>query len=160
MPQPFSWKPKDATEFILYIVMVSLIIVFVLLFHYNVIETNVKKTSRCLREKTQGQRSGQYSVTAQNQLNKDMYKIVYDMNAKSYAVDCACEEGDVVNNFRNIDVYDLRDGANPKKTISSKMCQCKSDLVNGTGFRTYYTGYPGLVRFMNYKDTSFFDSNY
>lgn len=156
----FSWTPKDLTEVILYIVMVVLIIIVVRLFHYNSIERRVKKNSRCLREQTQGQRSGIYSVTAKNQLNKDMYKVAYDLNAKSYSVECACDEGDIINNFRNIDIYDLRDGTNPKKRIDSKICQCNSDLVSGASFRTYYSGHPGLQRFMNYGDSTFFDSNY
>lgn len=156
-----NWKklvPKDVSEIILYIAVIVIIIVIVRLFHYNQIERKVKTTSRCLREQTQGELSGKYSVTASNQYNNPMYSVTYDMNAKTYAVDCACTEGNVVNNFQNIDVYDLRDGSNPIKTIGSKICQCDKELTTNT--RKYYTGYPGLIRFMNSKDPSFFEKDY
>lgn len=153
-----KWTPDSAAEILLYVATVIIIIIIVRLFHYNAIERKVKQTSRCLREKTKGSRSGQYSVFASNDKNEKMYKVIYDMNSKSYAVECDCEEGSTVNQFRNIPVYDLRDLSNPHKTISSKVCQCTNDVV--TGSRTYYSGYPGLIRYMNYKDSSFFDKDY
>lgn len=145
-------------EIILYIAMVTIIMILIRLFHYNSVERKVRQTSRCLREQTKGERSGVYTVTASNQYNKPMYKVSYDMNAKSYSVDCACKEGNVINNFRDISVYDLRDPTQPFKTISSKICQCENELTSNA--RVYYKGYPGLIRFMNSKDASFFEQDY
>lgn len=153
-----KFYPTDPTEIILYIAVITIVIILIRLFHYNSIERKVKLTSRCLREQTKGQRSGRFSVTAANQYNKPMYKVTYDMNAKSYSVDCACKQGNVINNFQNIPVYDLRDPSNPMKTIGSKMCQCENELVSNS--RVYYNGYPGLIRFMNSKDPSFFEQDY
>lgn len=150
--------PESISEVMLYIATVVILIVVVRLFHYNSVERKVKQTSRCLREQSKGSRSGQYTVFASNEQNQNMYKVTYDMNSKSYAVDCNCKEGQTVNTFRNISVYDLRDLSNPHKTISNKICQCAGAL--DTGSRTYYTGYPGLIRYMNYKDSSFFDQDY
>lgn len=155
---PISWAPHDITEIVLYIAIVVIIVILIRLFHYNSIQRKVVTTSRCLREKTQGKRNGIYSVTATNYRNDPLYKVHYDLNAKSYAVECACKEGQTVNNFRDIPVYDLRDPANPNKTIGNKVCQCDGLLTSNP--RTYYNGYPGVVRYMNNKDTSFFDTNY
>lgn len=152
-----SWVPQSLSEIILYIAMVVIIMIIIRLFHYNAVERKVKTTSRCLREQTKGQRSGTYSVTASNASNQKMYQIAYNMTDKTYNVECACDEGDVVNNFTNIPVYDQRDPANPHKTIASKICQCKGSL---TGSRTYFNGYPGLIRYMNSKDSSFFEKDY
>lgn len=153
-----KWTPDSLPEILLYVATIIILIILIRLFHYNSIERKVKKTSRCLREQTKGSRSGEYTVFASNDQNKKMYKVTYDMNAKAYAVDCNCDSGTTVNNFRNIPVYDLRDLTNPHKSISSKVCQCAEDLTTNT--RTYYSGYPGLIRYMNYKDSSFFDKDY
>lgn len=150
--------PKDIAEVFLYLAVVTVIVILIRLFHYNSVERKVKLTSRCLRELTTGQRSGSYYVTASNQYNYPMYKVTYDMNAKSYTLDCACKQGNVVNNFQNIPVYDMRDPSNPIKNVSSKICQCENELT--TNSRVYYTGYPGLIRFMNSKDPSFFETDY
>lgn len=154
----FSWAPHDVNELILYLAIVVIIVVLIRLFHYNSIQRKVVTTSRCLREKTQGKRGGIYSVKASNHTNDPMYSVHYDLNAKSYSVECACKEGKTVNAFTDIPVYDLRDPGNPHKTIAKKYCQCDKYLT--TNPRVYFTGYPGIVRYMNNKDPSFFDTNY
>lgn len=159
MPFPEKLIPQSFVEVILYFAIVIVMIIIVRLFHYNSIESKVRKTSRCLREQTKGSRSGQYSVTASNAANENMYRVTYNMVDKSYNLDCACKEGETVNNFTNISVYDQRDPANPNKTITSKVCQCDK-LLYSTGDRIYYNGYPGLIRYMNSKDSSFFENNY
>ena len=149
-------KSVDFKEVFLFVVTMSMIILLIVLFHYSSIQTYVKNNSRCVKEKTKGRKQGSYVVNALNENNEPLYKVTYNPSAKQYQLDCACEKGSVVNQFSGIKVYDMRDSQNPVKNIDNQTCYC--DKFVEPRQNTYYTGYPDLIRFMNYGDTAFFTS--
>lgn len=150
------YKSIDLREVFLFVVTMSMIILLIVLFHYSSIQRYVKQNSRCVREKIKGRKQGTYQVSALNENNEPLYKVTYNPAAKQYQLDCACEKGSVVNQFNDIKVYDLRDVQNPVKVINNQTCYC--DKFVEPLQNTYYTGYPDLIRFMNYGDESFFTS--
>lgn len=146
----------DFKELFLFFVTMSMIILLVVLFHYSSIQRYIKHNSRCVREKLKGRKQGTYVVHAMNENNEELYKITYNPAAKQYQFDCSCEKGTVVNQFNDVKVYDLRDFENPVKHLSNQTCYC--DKYVEPRHNTYYTGYPDLIRFMEYGDASFFTS--
>lgn len=144
-------KSVPLKEVLVFSVMMTLIILSVRLFHYTYVRKMVKE-SRCLRNK-QMSAGNSYVVKAVTANNQPMYKITYNLGAKQYLLECNCESGDVVNEFPNIKVYDMRDPYKKERTIK-KFCWCKNDV--STGQTPYYTGHPPLVRFMKEGDASFF----
>lgn len=141
-------------EILFFTVMMTLLILGVRLFHYTYVRKRVKEDSRCLRNKRMSS-GNSYVVKAVTATNDPMYKITYNLGAKQYLLECDCEGGDVVNEFSNIKVYDMRDPYKKERTIK-KFCWCKNDI--STGQNAYYTGHPPLVRFMKEGDTSFFST--
>jgi hypothetical protein len=163
-----EWKPT-MTEFVLYVVIVLVLYIFGSLMYYNSIQMKVKNESACYRDKRLSTSDGSYYATATNQNNEALYKVGYNFGQKSYSVDCACTPGSVANTFPTVDVFNLNTQA--VQTIESKMCSCDKQLYNPTSDSIYFSGYPGIVRFMNtaslYKnttekqaksDTTFFDT--
>jgi len=140
----------------LFVATFSMLVLLIVLFQYSTIQNDVKKNSRCLREKLSGQSNGMYVVTAKNETDEKLYNITYDLRKKEYNVSCACTPGDTVNHFNDIKVYDMRNPSNPIRRINEKMCYCDKFVEPN---RTYYFGYPDILRFMNSGDTSFF-TNY
>jgi hypothetical protein len=141
-------------EFIVFLIIVLLFFLVIALFHHSSIQKLVRKTSRCLADKSKYRVAGKYTVTATTAKNEPLYTVGYDFNAKTTSVECACKEGETVNTFRNIDTYNLR--TRQPEMISQKACSCDSFLLE-PGQKVYYNGYPGLVRYMNSGDTTFFD---
>lgn len=146
-----AWFMPTPYEFFTFIFLILLFIILVSFFHYSGIQRHVKKNSRCLAERQRNSVSGIYTVTANNKDNKPLYKVSYDLTGKEYSVECACKEGKYTNQFNTINVYDMK--RQSSDIIDKKFCQCDSLLDTE---RIYYAGYPGLVRFMNTGDTSFF----
>lgn len=147
-----AWFVPSPYEFFTFLMLISLFIILVTFFHYSGVQRYVKKNSRCLMERQKNSMSGIYTVTANNRENKPLYKVSYDLTGKEYTVECACKEGKYTNQFNSINVYDLK--RQLSDTIDKKLCQCSESLNTD---RVYYSGYPGLVRFMNTGDTSFFN---
>lgn len=144
----------DWMEIMLFAVVVGIVVLLGMLIQNTIVQRRVSKTSRCLREKQQGRTSGIYSVLAKNEKNDPLFKVSYNFASREYNVECACKQGDVLNHFRSIKVYDMKDtSGNPTKVVEDKRCYCDS-LAEPA--RTYYTGYPDLIRYMNENDTSFF----
>jgi hypothetical protein len=142
-----------AKEFMLFITMIVLIFIMIAMFHYSSIWSQVNRESRCVREKAKGTRDGNiYTVTAMNEYNDPLYKVSYDLKAKSYNLSCECPKGNVVNNFNDVKVFDLRNRT--ARTLPSYTCQCDKFVEPST---TYFDGNPGVVRFMESNDVSFFD---
>lgn len=150
------FKSINVKEIFLFIVTMSMLLLIIVLFHYSSVQRYVKKNSRCVRERSQGKKQGTYIVQAMNEKNEPMYKVTYTPSAKQYALDCACEKGNVVNTFDNIKIYDMRNPHNPIRNVNNQICSC-SKMVEPVG-DTYYTGYPDLLRFMYNGDASFFTS--
>lgn len=148
-------------EILLYACLVLLAYLIGRLFFYHSVERAVRKESRCLREAADGERSGTYLVTATNAKNKNLYTISYDLADKSYTASCACPNGKTLNQFDNISVYDMKNPSNPVRKDYAMNCYCDRDYVSGMKNGTdtlYYSGYPGLQRFMRNADTSFFET--
>lgn len=154
---PNQWWPSSFRELFIFIVLILFTIILVRLLHHNSIQRHIRKNSRCYRSRVQGVKNGVYSVMARNERNEPMYRVNYNLGSNNYDLECDCKPGNTVNRFENIKVYDARDPSNPVKRIPEKLCQCATDL-NPKGTRVYYSGYPGVVRFMNNNDTTFFRS--
>lgn len=161
MPKAFPalMTALDLREVLLYLFFVFLAYILVRLFFYNAVEMDVQRNSRCIREKLQGSEGGVYTVGAVAGDNTPLYSISYDLTAKSYAIQCSCPKGDTVNIFENIKVYDQRNPTRPVKEGIQISCGCDrpydAAIAGGTD-HLYYTGYPGLQRFMTDGDRSFF----
>lgn len=141
-------------EVLLFGVIVFFVILFSRLFFYDAVQREVRKTSRCVRERFEHGRSGVYSVVAKNSLNSNLYKISYDLKNKKHSIECACRPGDIVNTFKEIPYYDFN--TQSAQVLSEKLCQCENKLIEGTD-KPFYAGTPGIIRFMNNKtDTKFF----
>lgn len=148
------WMPSMHEFFVFACLMAVLAIVFYL-FHYNSIQRAVQQT-RCYQLQDTAGTMGSYAVTAKNARNEDMYTVSYDLDSKLSAIECSCKEGNIVNTFRDIPMYDLID---QQERNVDKICQCDKQLLGVDG-STYYAGYPGIVRFMKDGDSSFFDTAY
>lgn len=140
-------------EFLTFSVIFLLLFLLATLFHNNSIQAAVRKNSRCLRAKEIGRTGGQYVVKAHNKNNQDLYQVGYDLTTKETTLQCACPEGKVANTFRDIPMYNLR--TKTSQTVKEKLCGCDQSYYNA-GESVYYSGYPGVVSFMNSGDTTFF----
>lgn len=141
---------------LLFTVVMVLFILIVYFIHYHMIQTEVRKTSRCLRLKERHSAGGVYTVEAVNENADKLYNITYDLGAKSSTVDCTCPPGNVVNHFRGIPYYDMK--SQRTRTVEDQMCGCDS-IYDDTRDQIFFEGVPGLVRYMqNQDDTSFFVS--
>lgn len=148
-----AWFVPSPYEFLVFVVLIGLFFLLLVFFHYSGIQRAVKKNSRCYQEKRQTRTDGVYSVTATNGRNEPMYKVSYDIGKKRNVLECACPEGDVSNTFTDINMYNLKTKSVDK--VSEKYCNCTTDVYT-PGESVYFTGHPGLVRFMSSQDTSFF----
>jgi hypothetical protein len=144
----------DMKEILLFLLFMGMMLLIIVMFHYSAVNNEITLTSRCVREKQKGRKSGSYFIQAMNEKNEPLYKVTYRPKAKEYKVDCACTPGSVANTFNQIKVYDMRSPNAPVKYIDSQNCYCDA-VVEPTG-NTYYAGYPDLLRFMYNGDTSFF----
>lgn len=152
-----SWfMPESFYSAIVFAVLITFIFIMIIFFHYNSIQRRVKTSSRCYQNKMKAQMSGLYSVTATDGADKELYRVTYDIAKKQNNVECACEEGETVNIFRDVKVYNMSTGETD--TIAQKYCNCKFS-ADAPGTSVYFTGHPGLVRFMNSGDNSFFTNS-
>ena len=140
-------------ELMFFIVFIILIVILSVLIHYHFIQKRVQKESRCLRERKKFSSGGVYSVEAHNPMNLPLYRVDYDFSKKEEKLSCNCKKGDTINTFTNIPFYDLNNNI-PKKQ-DKLLCYCDKayDSPNAT---TYYKGHPGLIRYMQNNDASFF----
>jgi len=142
-----EWWLPSFNEALLYIVVALLLYIFGSLMYYNNIQLRVKQTSQCYKDKNSVTNNGSYYATAVNQNNDKLYNVNYDFGAKSYTIDCACNPGDVINTFPAFDIYNL--ATQKVNTVDHKLCSCDKQLYTLGSDSVYYTGYPGIVRFMN-----------
>lgn len=150
------WAP-DFPEISIFILFIMILFFTLILFHYGEVQRHVAK-SRCALQ-TKSKVSGIYSVSAVNANNDKLYHVDYNFDAKTFNVECDCDEGDVVNTFKNINTYDLKSnrGTDSIKVID-KACNC-TKYYDSEYDNVYYNGEPGLIRFMNQKDISFFNQS-
>ena len=126
----------------------------IFLFHYNSIQTEVR-AGRCYKLQDDNALLGTYTIRAKNSRNEDLYKIDYNLDSKSFNLKCACKPGNVVNDFNDINVYDISQTP-PSNRVLNTICNCAKPML-GPDKTVYYSGYPGIVRYMRSQDTSFFD---
>lgn len=162
--------PVDFYEVGLFSVfIIALYLIFVLFFYDSVMNT-VTQTSRCYRANQSANSNGVFTANASNQKGDSLYTVAYDMGAKTYNVECACPTGNVLNTYPKIDVYNLN--TQQAQRIDKKMCSCDKQYYSPVMDSIYYSGYPGITRFMNsasilttpeqvqsQADTSFFEDS-
>lgn len=151
-------------ELLLFAFLAMVIVYVVKLFYYDSIYAEMRKTSRCYLEKQIGSRGGQYKVVAFSPGNEPLYSVTYDLGQRTSQLECACKEGTSVQTFEKVKYYDMSNTAAPIQ-YADKSCQCKGGIYNPSQQKSvYFTGHPGLVRFMNssgkVQDTTFFDAAY
>ena len=140
-----SWWWPDIVEICVFICAVFLTYWVIQIYQYNTVETKLIKESRCYKDK-HSIKSGIEYVTATNAQNKPLYKVGYNLSGKQSTLECACNKGEIVNNFKNIPMYDLANNSVTK--VDVKQCTCDSDLLSASP-NIYFNGYPGIVKFMN-----------
>ena len=138
----------------LFAVLLTLIFIIAYMAHYAVIQRQVRKESRCLNARLNYSSGAAYQVKAVNAEGKDLFRVTYDMPSKSVKHECACPTGNTVNHFNKVKYYDLKTAKD--KVIPELLCNCDMDYETLEG--PYYEGYPGLVRYMQNGDSTFFTS--
>lgn len=133
------------------------IMVIVVAFLWQTINTNIKQTARCSGRSSRKNRDKDIHVYAKDQYDNPMYKVTYNLAKKSKKLDCACAPGSVHNTFKNVKVYDIRSHKNIDKDIS---CQCDEHFDSIDAINTYYYGEPDLVRYMVTDDKDVFNEAY
>ena len=148
-----GWLPQDFTEILLFSITIALIIIISSLIHYTTINSRIQKESRCYRDKQESNiGQGIYQLSAYTKDGTIIYAVTYDVGAKQYKVEQKCPDG-TVQNKASIRVYDL--GRKQTDRIE-KIFECdKNYSLKDTTL--YYRGDPGLVRFMEYGNTEFFE---
>ena len=162
-------KPVSISEVVLFILLLSAIYILTALIFYNDIQLKLHTSSQCYLAKKAVTSTGAFTATAQNGTGSSLYTVSYDMPSKKYSVDCACRSGDVTNTYTNIDVYNLE--TRQAMRIPQKICKCDKQYYVPGYDSIYFSGYPGVTRFMNsastiakdsevqiQADTSFFDA--
>ena len=140
----------------LFFVTLALIFFVAYMGHYSIIQSEVRSRSRCLRAKQSYAAGGQYDVKAIDDQGTGLYKSTYDLAKKQVATECACPKGDTINHFKGVKMYDLKTASSRK--IDDLMCNC--DMAYDTvGADVFYDGHPGLVRYMQNSDESFFTTD-
>jgi hypothetical protein len=148
-----NWLPKDLTEIILFVTTITLIVIIINLFHYSGINRRVRRESRCYREQNESVVGrGIYKVTAVSTTGDDIYEVIYDIESRTYNIIQKCEEGTIQNKVM-IRVYDLNRRMVDK--VEKIFLSNKNYELNIKA--PYFKGDPGLVRFMEYGTTDFFD---
>jgi hypothetical protein len=142
------------SEGLLFIILCVIVLIIVNLFHYTFVQNEIKKTSRCYKEKMQNT-TGQfaYSVKALSVDNKEIYEVVYDFKLKNSVTTQLCIEGSILNKFK-IPLYDMK--TNSVQEVE-KIFGCEEKFDSDFGMNIIYTGHPELVRFMQFQNTDFFD---
>lgn len=139
------------SEFLLFAVICAIVIIIVNLFHHTHIEQKVKKHTRCRNPSDKGQTI--YKIVGTSMSNVDIFEIIYDFNNKAFIIEQKCPIGNVNNKVRlpvyNIEMYQTEE---IEKIFT---CEQNFDLANGNNI--IYSGDPELVRFMQFRNTDFFE---
>jgi hypothetical protein len=148
----FPTNQKKWFELVLFIITIVLLVIIIDLISNTVIQSRVKKESRCYRDKILNRPGfGQYSAAGFSLNGVEIFKITYNFAAKTYIIEQVCRQGNTVNRI-DIPVYDISTGT---QTTVTKNFQCEENFdVNTNGI--IYKGFPGLVSFMQYGNIDFF----
>ena len=162
-------KPVSISEIVIFILLMTALYIITALLFYNQVQLKINTTSQCYLARKAVTSNGTYSATAQNGKGEALYKVGYNMPSKSYSVNCACPAGSVTNTFPDVDVYNLQ--TQQTMRIPNQVCGCDKQYYTPGYDSIYYSGYPGVTRFMNTAslvskaedvqskaDTSFFEA--
>jgi|SRR6056300_139067 hypothetical protein len=146
--------PISVTEIILFAISITLIVVTVTLIYYTNVQLSVRKDSRCYRDKQLYRPGvGIYKAVGSSVNGDEIFEVSYDIGAKSYEIKQVCRNGPIQLKI-SIPVYDLQTRT---PQMADKIFECESDFgVKDKG--VIYSGYPGIVKFMRFDNTEFFDS--
>jgi len=163
-------KPVSVSEIVLFILLMTAIYILTALIFYNQIQLKINTESQCYLASKAITSTGTFTATAQNANGSPLYTVGYNIPSKSYSLECACPKGSITNTFPNVDVYDLK--TQQATRIGNQVCGCDKQYYTPGYDSIYYSGYPGVTRFMNtaslvskpsdlqsQADTSFFESS-
>lgn len=152
-------------EFLLNFFFILLIIIISIIIYWDSINARVSNNSRCKKQLDLVDKSNSvYTVDAKDKNDNKLFEIQYVLGAKRNSVECKCKEGDIVNTFREIPIRDLKsvsDNEESKNKVIDKKCLC--DRYYDTGISNtdvIYEGDPGIIRYMDTKDSTFFNNYY
>ena len=140
-------KPKSMMEILIFLLLMTAIYIITALLFYNQVKLKINTSSQCYLAKKAITANGVYTATAKNQKGNPLYTVGYDMPSKSYAVNCACPAGAVTNTFPNVDVYNLE--TQQTMRIQNQVCGCDKQYYSPGYDNIYFSGYPGVTRYMN-----------
>lgn len=146
--------PHSFTEIVLFIILCIIIIIFINLFHFTMVQKKVKANSRCYKSTILSSiRTSEYSIIGYTlKENIEILKITYDFKKKESKLEITSPPGTVVNKLE-VKVYNLKtyEVETIEKTFNSTMNfnLLENDMV--------FMGHPELVRFMQYGTTDFFE---
>ena len=140
----------------LFFVVLAIFFFMAYMIHYSIIQDEVRKKSRCLRVKEQYSAGGEYDVKAVDDQGTSLYKMTYNKGKKEVKHECACPKGETINHFEDVKYYDQKTATDRK--IEDLMCSCDA-AYDTVGADIFYEGHPGLVRYMQNSDGSFFTSD-
>ena len=140
------WWPAGWHEILIFVIAVIITYWIYTIYRFNQVESKVVTESRCYANNHALKSGNIQFVTATNARNAPLYKLSYNLASKQTNLDCACGSGTTINKFNNIPVYDL--STNRVSRTATLQCSCDTDLLSASP-NIYYTGYPGLVKFMN-----------
>jgi hypothetical protein len=146
-----SWWIPSTHEIAIFVLAVFLTYWVIQIYQYNTVETKIIQESRCYKNKHAIKAGGVQYATATNAQNAPLYTVGYNLSGNQVSLECACKNGDIVNNFKNIPMYDFTN--NSVTNTASKQCNCDTDLFSASP-NVYFTGYPGIVKFMNTASVS------
>lgn len=154
----YSFKQLPSIwELLLNILFVVLIVIFLLIIYWDTINRKVSKTSRCKKQlDIYNKNKGVYIINATDKNKDPLFNITYDINQNNTNIECACKAGNLVNYFNEIPIKDTRSNRDNK---IDKICSC--DKFYNTGMiseNIVYSGEPGILRYMNANDSTFFDN--
>ena len=144
-------KPKSITEIVLFILLMTAIYIITALLFYNQVQLQIRTKSQCYLANKSITSSGAFIATAQNGKGSPLYSVSYSMPSKSFSVECACPSGNVTNTFPDVDVYNLK--TQKAMRLPHKICTCDKQYYVPGYDSMYYSGYPGVTRFMNTAST-------
>lgn len=121
------------------------------IFYWDIINKQVFKSAKCKNNINLINSEGSYYyINAKDNNNNYLYDIRYDKTTKKSYIDCKCPEGNAINNFKNIKIFDIHATNEQKNVNKNKSCNCdKTYTVNPlTNNNIYYSGDQFLVDYM------------
>lgn len=146
--------PHSFTEVALFIILCVIVIIFINLYHYTMVQKKVKAYSRCYKSTILSSiRANEYSIIGYSvKENVEILKITYDFKHKLSKIEITAPPGSIVNKITvshyNLKTYEV---GTIEKTFNStsNFNLLEEDMI--------YIGHPELVRFMQYGNTDFFE---